>query len=178
MVRYRNRRARRNWGRRRRNQGNFLTGNTGAIVGILGGAAATKVLVGFLPSGLTTGWTGYLTTGVVAVVTGNFTGRMLKNPRFGNFMTLGGLLIVGLELMNQLFPQLQLPFTTAGTSGMGLISSSNFYVPQVNLPGSMASFVTPAGIPAPVVIPATAMRGLGQAPSTMNRALRRVGRLR
>ena len=25
--------------------------------------------------------------------------------------------------------------------GLGLISSSNFYVPQVNLPGSMASFV-------------------------------------
>ena len=32
-----------------------------------------------------------------------------------------------------------------GTSRLGFISSSNFYVPQVNLPGSMASFVMPAG---------------------------------
>ena len=30
--------------------------------------------------------------------------------------------------------------------GLGLITSSNFYVPQANLPGSMASFVTPAAI--------------------------------
>jgi hypothetical protein len=29
--------------------------------------------------------------------------------------------------------------------GLGLITSSNFFMPQVNLPGSMASFVTPAG---------------------------------
>jgi hypothetical protein len=29
---------------------------------------------------------------------------------------------------------------------LGLISDSNFYVPQVNLPGSMASFVLPAGV--------------------------------
>jgi hypothetical protein len=46
------------------------------------------------------------------------------------------------------------------THGFGLISSSNFYVPQVNLPGSMASFVMPAAIPAPVVVPT---KGLGQA---------------
>jgi hypothetical protein len=29
---------------------------------------------------------------------------------------------------------------------LGLISDNNFYVPQVNLPGSMASFVLPAGV--------------------------------
>jgi hypothetical protein len=34
-----------------------------------------------------------------------------------------------------------------GRGGVGLISASNFYVPQVNLPGSMARFVPPAGIP-------------------------------
>jgi len=37
--------------------------------------------------------------------------------------------------------------------GLGLITSSNFYVPQVNLPGSMANFVTPAGIPIVVSAP-------------------------
>ena len=43
--------------------------------------------------------------------------------------------------------------------GLGLIASSNFYVPQVNLPGSMASFVTPAGIP---VVAVGQKSGLGQ----------------
>jgi hypothetical protein len=30
---------------------------------------------------------------------------------------------------------------------LGLITSSNFYVPQVPVPGSMAQFVLPAGVP-------------------------------
>ena len=55
--------------------------------------------------------------------------------------------------------------------GMGLISSSNFYVPQVNLPGSMAAFIRPAGARVPVMIVGGAglgrivrrgRRGLGQ----------------
>jgi hypothetical protein len=33
------------------------------------------------------------------------------------------------------------------SGGMGLITGSNFYVPQVNLSGSMASFYLPAAIP-------------------------------
>jgi hypothetical protein len=185
VVRYRNRRhnAHRNRGHRRRNP-NFLTGDAGAVVGLLGGAAVTKIIAGFLPSNLTTGWPGYISTGLVAVIAGQLAGRMTSNSRLGNFVTIGGLLIVGLQMASDLFPQLQLPFTlttpttTSGTSGMGLITSSNFFVPQVNLPGSMATFVPPAAIPAPVVIPATAMKGLGVATSTMNQGLRRIGRLR
>lgn len=50
--------------------------------------------------------------------------------------------------------------------GLGLITSSNFYIPQVNLPGSMASFVLPAGIPASLAQPAAVRKssgsGLGQ----------------
>jgi hypothetical protein len=34
-----------------------------------------------------------------------------------------------------------------GRGGFGLISTSNFYVPQVNLSGSMAAFVQAAAIP-------------------------------
>jgi hypothetical protein len=47
---------------------------------------------------------------------------------------------------------------------LGLIAPSSFFVPQVNLPGSMASFVTPA-IPrqAVVVAAANAKRGSGSA---------------
>jgi hypothetical protein len=41
-----------------------------------------------------------------------------------------------------------------GTAGMGLITSSNFYVKQVNLPGSMAAFVRPAVVfPTLVALP-------------------------
>lgn len=175
---------------RRRNQGNMLMGDAGAVVGVLGGAALTKIITNFLPSNLTTGWTGYLTTGIVAVVTGQVVGRMTRNRRLGNMMTTGGLVIVGLQMMNDLLPQVSLPFTltggtpatstaAAGTAGMGLLTSSNFFVPQVNMPGSMASFVAPAAIPAPVVVPATGMRGFGATgTSTMNSGLRRVGRLR
>jgi hypothetical protein len=49
-------------------------------------------------------------------------------------------------------------------SGLGLITPSNFYVPQINLPGSMATFVLPAAVPIPVQIGANSGKvpGLGQ----------------
>ena len=160
----------------------FTSGTTGTIAGILGGAAATKLITGFLPSTIMTGFTGMIATGVTAVVTGQVAGKVFKNPRFGNWMTIGGLLIVALEAMNQFFPALQLPFgLSTGTSGMGLISSSNYYVPQVNLPGSMASFVTPAGITAalPVMPAATGMHGIGGPQFSPGlRTMRRIGRMR
>jgi len=45
--------------------------------------------------------------------------------------------------------------------GLGLITSSNFFVPQVNLPGSMASFVTPAAIPISAIAAKGGKTGLG-----------------
>jgi hypothetical protein len=156
----------------------MLTGNVGAIVGVLGGATITKLFTSFLPSNFTTGWTGYFTTGLTAVVVGRTAGGLMKNRQFGNWMMIGGLLIVALEAMGQFFPTLRLPFgLSPGTSGMGLISSSNFYVPQVNLPGSMASFVTPAGIPV-AAVPAAGMHGLGQQFHPGYRTMRRIGRMR
>ena len=155
----------------------MLTGNVGAIVGVLGGATVTKMLTSFFPANLTAGWAGYVTTGLTAVLVGRSAGALTKNRQFGNWMMIGGLLIVALEAVGQFFPTLKLPFgLSPGTSGMGLISSSNFYVPQVNLPGSMASFVTPAGIPVPVPV-AAGMHGLGQQPPGF-RTMRRIGRMR
>lgn len=181
VVRYRNRR-RHNRGHRRRNP-NFLQGDIGAVVGVLGGAAVTKILAGFLPSSLTAGnpMMSGVGTAVVAVVQGQVVGKVMKNPRLGNWMTIGGLVMAALELASQFFPQLALPLsitggTSSGTSGMGLLTSSNFYVPQVNVPGSMATFVAPAAIPAPVVVSSgSKMAGLGAA---YPRSVRRVGRLR
>lgn len=184
IIRYRNRRRHNRRGNRRRNP-NFTGGNVGAVVGILAGGAVTKILTSFLPSTFQGGWAGYITTGIVAVVQGNVAGRMMKDKRFGNWMTAGGLLIVGLQIAGQLFPQLAgtLPFglaqPAAGTSGLGLITSSSFYTPQVNLPGSMANFIVPAAIPAPVVVPKSGMQGLGQQfHPGLRTSLRRVGRLR
>lgn len=177
VVRYRTRPRRHNRGRRR-NQGRFLSGDAGKVVSVLGGALVTSTLTGFLPSNLTTGPVGWLTTGVAAVVGGTIVGKVSKNPALGNWFTVGGLVIVGLQIVQQFFPQLALPFTVggtaAGTSGMGLITGSNFYVPQVNQPGSMASFYLPAAIPTPVVAPSGGGTGLGQ----YQRSMRRVGRLR
>jgi hypothetical protein len=166
--------------RRRRNPG-FTSGKGGAVVGILAGAAITKFATGMLPSNFMTGWTGMIATGVTAVVAGQVGGRVMKNRQFGNWITIGGFLIVALEVLNQFMPQLQLPFgLSTGTSGLGLISSSNYYVPQVNMPGSMASFVTPAGITAALpVVPASGMHGIGGpqfAPGL--RTMRRIGRMR
>jgi hypothetical protein len=50
--------------------------------------------------------------------------------------------------------------------GFGLITSSSFFSPQVNLPGSMASFVLPAAVPLPPPVkPKTGLSGLGLDPS-------------
>ena len=184
VYRHHNRRRHLMYNRRRRNVGGrFLTGTTGAVVGILGGAAVTKILVGVLPTTFTSGMMGYLATGVGAVVAGQLAGRMTGNRQFGNWVMIGGFLIVALELVNQFFPTLQLPFglTSGGTAGLGLISSSNFYVPQVNMPGSMASFVTPAGVTAAIpMVPTTAtgMHGLGAQFTPGLRTMRRIGRMR
>lgn len=183
VVRYRNRARRHNYGRRRRNP-DFLTGDAGKVVGVLGGAAVTGIITGYLPANLTTGWMGYLSTAVVAGVLGQVAGKVTKNKSLGNWMTVGGLLIVGMKVLQDVMPNLQLPFTlpgaSAGTAGMGMITSSNFYTPQVNMPGSMASFVTPAGVTAaiPVIPTAAALHGLGQQYHPGFRSMRRVGRLR
>lgn len=179
IVRYRNRRRNRRHNRRR--NPNFLTGKAGAVIGILGGAAVTKLLTGFLPATITSGVGGYIATGVTAVIAGQIVGKGFKNPTLGNWVTIGGLLIVGLELIGKFIPSLQLPFgLSTGTSGLGLISSSNFYVPQVNLPGSMATFVTPAGVTGAIpVVPAAGMKGLGAPQFNPGfRTMRRIGRMR
>lgn len=173
-------RRRRLFNRRRRRNPGFVSGKMGAVVGILGGATITKMVTAFLPSTITTGWAGYAVTGVTAVVMGNVTGKVMKNRQFGNWVMTGGLLILALELLGKFFPTLQLPFgLSTGTSGLGLISSSNFYVPQVNLPGSMASFVTPAGVTGAIPVVPSAMHGLGGPQFSPGlRTMRRIGRMR
>lgn len=183
VVRYRNRRHNRHHNRaRRRNQPAFLTGEVGAVVGVLGGAAVTKMLANLVPSSWTQGnpmVAGMITAGI-AVLQGQGIGMLMKNPRMGLWWMTGGLVMAAIELSAQFFPALALPLSvTGGASGMGLLTSSNFYVPQVNVPGSMATFIAPAAIPAPVVVPAGGkMSGLGYSAYPGFRTVRRTGRLR
>lgn len=186
VVRYRNRRHNRHHNRaRRRNQPAFLTGEVGAVVGVFGGAGLTKLLANLVPAAWTQGnpmMAGLITAGI-AVVQGQGIGLLLKNPRIGLWWMTGGLVMAAIELSAQFFPALALPLsvtggTSSGTSGMGLLTSSNFFVPQVNVPGSMATFVAPAAIPAPVVVSSGAkMSGLGYGYPGL-RTVRRTGRLR
>ncbi len=150
---------------RRRNPGIF-SGSFGKVFGIVGGATVTKLIADRLPSGLTSGIVGYLTTGVVAFLQGKVVGKVFKNSSLGNDMVIGGFTYLAIKAVSEFVPGLSLPF---GLRGMGLLSPSSFYVPQVNAPGSMGSFVRPSAVPAPYVPPANAMHGLGRT--------RRVGRV-
>lgn len=161
-------RRRMNRGRRhyRRNPG-MLSGTVGRIVGVLGGIALTRVLVGFVPASLSTGILGYLTTGAVAVLQGKLVGKVTKNGALGNDFMVGGLAYMLVKVINDFFPSIG---SYTGISGMGLIGGSSFYIPQVNANGSMGSFVLPSAVSGAIPVAAPATGGsLGR--------LRRTGRL-
>lgn len=168
---YRTRRhnvARRRRGGARRNPGMF-SGTFGKVFGVLGGAAATKVIVDRLPASLQGGVVGYLSTAAIALLQGKLIGKVFKSPALGSDMTIGGFTYLGIKLLNDFMPSLGLPFGLSGGRGMGLLTPSSFYVPQVNQAGSMAQFIAPAGLPVPV---ATGMKGLG----ATSMSQRRMGR--
>lgn len=165
VYRYRGRRHNPRRMGRRRNPGMF-GGTFGKVMGVIGGAAVTKVVTDKLPTALNGGFVGYLSTAVVAMLQGKLIGKVLKNPSLGQDMTIGGFTYLAIRVVNDFMPSLSLPFGLSGGRGMGLLAPSSFYLPQVNAPGSMSNFVVPAGIP---VASATGMRGLGSA--------RRVGRV-
>ena len=146
---------------RRRNPG-FATGTVGKIVGIIGGATVTKLACGFLPTTFQTGILGYLATAVVAFGQGQLVGKLTKNSILGTDMQIGGYTFLAIKLLNDFFPSVG---SMVGLSGMGILSPSSFYVPQVPVGGSMTQFITPAGIP----VGAPASAGVGR--------LRRTGRL-
>lgn len=162
---------RRNTGRRR-NPG-MLGGAMGKAVGFIGGAAITKIITDRLPAALNTGFIGYISTALVALVSGKVIGKIAKSASLGTDMVIGGMAYLVLRVIQDMFPNFanSLPF---GLKGMGLIAPSNFYTPQVNLNGSMSSFVRPAGVPAAIPV-AAGMRGLGNL--EQRQSLRRVGRM-
>lgn len=166
--------TRRVYHRRRNPSKASVMSGVGKFGGVLGGAALTHLVNGMLPATLTTGVIGYVTTALVATMQGKLVGSLLKKPALGKAMTTGGYFYLGLKVIADFFPSVgqYLPF---GLKGMGIITPSNFYVPQVPVNGSMANFIAPAALPAAIPV-AAGMRGIN--PTNMLSATRRTGRMR
>lgn len=169
ITRYRTRRnPRRKVARRRRNPNmSIFSGTARQVVGVIGGAAVTKLIVDRLPYGLNVGIPGYIATAVVAVVQGWAVGKFGKQQALGTAMQLGGFTYLGLRILEEFFPSLA-SVSPFGLRGMGVIGPSSFYVPQVPSRNMMTSFVRPSAIPAPVVT-ANGMAGLGRRVPRMGR---------
>lgn len=173
IVRYRNRRNRAPLynRRRRRNPGFMGMGGTGIaskVLGVLGGIAVTKLIMGFVPATMSTGVLGYLTTGVVAFAQGKLVGKMSKNSSLGDDFMVGGIAYLAAKILNDFFPSIG---AYTGVSGMGLLGGTTFYTPVVNSPGSMGTMMIPGQLSAAIAAaqPATPSTGVGK--------LRRTGRL-
>ena len=143
----------------------MLTGTAGRVLGVVGGVAVTKVLSGFLPASFATGVLSYVGIGAIAVLQGKLVGKFSKSSQLGNDMMVGGLAYLAAKVLNDFFPSIG---AYTGISGMGLIGGSSFYNPQVNLNGSMGSFVVPSAVMGAMPVMA-ASKGVG--------AMRRTGRL-
>jgi hypothetical protein len=187
IIRYRNRRHHRRMHNRRRRNPDFTSGTTGMVVGVIGGATVTQFVsnaVNSYFSSMTAGspYMGLAITGIVAAAQGHLAGKLMKNDSFGKNMMVGGFVYFTLQAINTFVPQLSGALGLSGyRRGVGLMTPSSFYQPQVNLPGSMGSFVLPASIPTMAASSGTSgfrgMRGIypNNAGSRMN--FRRVGRM-
>lgn len=161
--RYNRRHHRRNIG-----VGGLTSGTTGSVIGVLAGLAVTRALSGFLPATFATGILGYVGIGAVAVIQGQVIGKITRQRQFGHWMMVGGLAYLVNKMINDFMPSLG---GYTGISGMGLLGGSSFYTPQVNLPGSMGSFVIPGAVMGALPSPTAS------APKVGVGVLRRTGRL-
>jgi hypothetical protein len=154
---------------RRRNP-QLMGFNVTRVFGVIGGAAATKLVTDRLPPSLNTGLVGYLTTGAVASLLGLGVRRFLRQRELGDAIALGGFTYLGLKLLNDFLPSVA-AYSPFGLKGMGLIAPSSFPLPQALAnPGQYStSFNVPAAYRVALPPAAAAMKGLARA--------RRVGRM-
>jgi hypothetical protein len=169
------RRHRRNVSHRRHHRRNpgMLTGTAGRVLGVVGGVAVTKLLSGFLPAPLNSGVLSYIGIGAIAVLQGKLVGKFAKNGALGNDMMVGGLAYLAAKVLNDFFPSIGSYTGISGMRGMGLIGGSNFYVPQVNVNGSMGTFLVPGAVGGAI---GASMANMSAAKAGMG-VMRRTGRL-
>lgn len=135
---------------RRRNAGTprMLSGVLGKAIGIIGGAVATRYATQFILGGSNNGIMGYLGNAVSAFALGWGTGK-LAGREMGTNVMIGGFVSTILRVITDqtsLGKYINLSLQGAGKGGdigMGIIQDSSFSMPQVNMPGSMTTFVTP-----------------------------------
>lgn len=159
--------------RRRSSNPGFLSGAGGMFVsglGVIGGAGLTAGIASRLPAQFNVGFIGYLTSSAIAVMQGTVMGKVLKNKALGDKMTLGGFAYVGLKVLADFAPDL-IAGLPIGLRGMGVLTSSSFYSPQVNRPNSMTSFMVPPVVRG-AISSAMPMNGMG----AIGRG-RRIGRM-
>jgi len=172
VVRHRRRSyARRNRSYRHRRNPAIMQGTAGKVIGVIGGAAVTKLLTETLAGTVTavgSGFPLYIAGAVIAFLQGKLVSKFTHNSSLGDNMAVGGYTYVALKALTDLLPSIPLPF---GVSGLGLITSSNQWGPPwVNVPGAnMTRYVKPGGLPLMVAPPAGGTSGFGR--------VRRMGRL-
>ena len=143
--------------RRRRNPD--IRGVGTKVLGIIGGAALTKLVTAMLPASFQTGILKYLGTGVVALGLG-WGVKKFGSPTLAENVTAGGLTLLGLQVLSDVVPGLA-AYSGLSVSGMGnILASSSFYTPQVNSGNSMTRFVTPAGVTQAIPVAVSTHKGL------------------
>ena len=148
--------------RRRRNPDLRSTGTK--VLGIIGGAALTKLVTAMLPASFQTGILKYIGTGIVALGLGWGVNKFGHSPTLAENVTAGGLTLLGLEILSDLVPGIA-AYSGLSVSGMGnVLASSSFYSPQVNSGNSMTRFITPAGVTMamPAISAKKGLKGMGR----------------
>lgn len=132
------------------------------IAGVIGGAIITKkvvdIVAGMFPQAAS-GFMKYIVTGAVASILGFGVGKFAKSPQLGSGIALGGYTLMGLQIANDLIPGFS-GFNPFGVNGMGMITDSSFYTPQVPTGSGMNRFVTPAAVQMAMPV-MKGMKGIG-----------------
>lgn len=149
---YRVRRVgRRNSGRRNPGMMSGLTtGLLGKAVGLIGGMLGARYLTQLVLGGNNTGYVGYAGNVAASVILGMVAGKATKSKDLGNMVMIGGIASTILRVVSEKTSYgsfIQTSLSGAGKGGdvgIGIITDSSFFNPQVAQPGSMTSFITPA----------------------------------
>ncbi len=140
----------------RRHRNPSFAGTGTKVVGIIAGAALTKLVTAMLPASFQTGILKYLATGGVAFGLGWGAEKFGKSAALGENITIGGLTLLGLQVLSDFVPGIA---AYSGLSVGNVITGSSFYTPQVPMGNSMTQFMVPAAVPQMV---APKHKGLGR----------------
>ena len=132
--------------RRRRTSG--VAGNT---LGLIAGATVVQLVsTKLIPGQYQAGFMGVVSTALVALA-GGYLATRFGGASIGSAVRNGGYVVAALKALQEV--------GLASYSSLGLrgaYSQSNFFNPQVQIPGSVTQFYRPMAIPAPQPV---AMRG-------------------